>query len=106
MDLFEENSVVNIMSSIVGSVFGFKAAKDYSTIIFECLVGPLRYSRQRRLLALLRRQSNLVVERLARNRPRETEGVCAQLCHSIHALFEELLPPLTAGDLPARVGSQ
>ena len=25
MDLFEENSVVNIMSSIVGNVFGFKA---------------------------------------------------------------------------------
>jgi ribulose-bisphosphate carboxylase large chain len=93
MDLFEENSVVNIMSSIVGNVFGFKAvaalrledmripialvktfpgpnigiyderarlnkwnrpllggtikpklglpAKDYSTIIYECLVGGL-----------------------------------------------------------------
>jgi ribulose-bisphosphate carboxylase large chain len=93
MDLFEENSVVNIMSSIVGNVFGFKAvtalrledmripvalvktfpgpnvgiyderarlnkwdrpllggtvkpklglsAKDYSTIIFECLMGGL-----------------------------------------------------------------
>ncbi len=27
MDLFEENSVVNIMSSIVGNVFGFKAVK-------------------------------------------------------------------------------
>ena len=25
MDLFEENSVVNIMSSVVGNVFGFKA---------------------------------------------------------------------------------
>jgi len=25
MDLFEENSIVNIMSSIVGNVFGFKA---------------------------------------------------------------------------------
>ncbi|MGE5609897.1 MAG: form I ribulose bisphosphate carboxylase large subunit [Bacillota bacterium] len=93
MDLFEENSVVNIMSSIVGNVFGFKAvaalrledmripvalvktfpgpnigiyderarlnkwnrpllggtvkpklglsAKDYATIIYECLVGGL-----------------------------------------------------------------
>lgn len=93
MDLFEENSIVNIMSSIVGNVFGFKAvsalrledmgiptalvktfpgpnigiyderarlnkwgrpllggtikpklglsAKDYSTIIYECLVGGL-----------------------------------------------------------------
>ncbi len=93
MDLFEENSVVNIMSSIVGNVFGFKAvsalrledmgiptalvktfpgpsigiyderarlnkwgrpllggtikpklglsAKDYSTIMYECLVGGL-----------------------------------------------------------------
>lgn len=93
MDLFEENSVVNIMSSIVGNVFGFKAvsalrledmripvalvktfpgpnfgiydervllnkwgrpllggtvkpklglsAKDYSKIIYECLVGGL-----------------------------------------------------------------
>lgn len=93
MDLFEENSVVNIMSSIVGNVFGFKAvsalrledmripvalvktfpgpnigiyderarlnkwnrpllggtvkpklglsAKDYSAIIYECLVGGL-----------------------------------------------------------------
>ena len=27
MDLFEENSVVNIMSSIVGNVFGFKAVE-------------------------------------------------------------------------------
>ena len=27
MDLFEENSVVNIMSSIVGNVFGFKAVR-------------------------------------------------------------------------------
>ncbi len=25
LDLFEENSIVNIMSSIVGNVFGFKA---------------------------------------------------------------------------------
>jgi ribulose-bisphosphate carboxylase large chain len=93
MDLFEENSVVNIMSSIVGNVFGFKAvaalrledqripvalvktfpgpnvgiyderarlkkwgrpllggtvkpklglsAKDYATIIYECLFGGL-----------------------------------------------------------------
>jgi ribulose-bisphosphate carboxylase large chain len=93
MDLFEENSVVNIMSSIVGNVFGFKAvaalrledmriplalvktfpgpnigiyderarlnkwnrpllggtvkpklglsAKDYATIIYECLMGGL-----------------------------------------------------------------
>jgi ribulose-bisphosphate carboxylase large chain len=93
MDLFEENSVVNIMSSIVGNVFGFKAVaalrledmripvalvktfpgpnvgiydervwsnkwdrpllggtvkpklglspRDYSTIIYECLVGGL-----------------------------------------------------------------
>jgi len=93
MDLFEENSIVNIMSSIVGNVFGFKAvaalrledmripvtlvktfpgpnigiyderarlnkwgrpllggtvkpklglsAKDYATIIYECLVGGL-----------------------------------------------------------------
>jgi ribulose-bisphosphate carboxylase large chain len=93
IDLFEENSVVNIMSSIVGNVFGFKAlsalrledmripvalvktfpgpnigiyderarlnkwgrpllggtvkpklglsAKDYATIIYECLVGGL-----------------------------------------------------------------
>jgi ribulose-bisphosphate carboxylase large chain len=93
MDLFEEQSVVNIMSSIVGNVFGFKAvaalrledmripvalvktfpgpnigiyderarlnkwdrpllggtvkpklglsAKDYSTIMYECLVGGL-----------------------------------------------------------------
>ena len=93
MDLFEENSVVNIMSSIVGNVFGFKAvsalrledmripvalvktfpgpnigiyderarlnkwdrpllggtvkpklglsAKDYATIIYECLAGGL-----------------------------------------------------------------
>jgi ribulose-bisphosphate carboxylase large chain len=93
LDLFEENSVVNIMSSIVGNVFGFKAVaalrledmripvalvktfpgpnvgiydervwsnkwdrpllggtvkpklglspKDYSTIIYECLVGGL-----------------------------------------------------------------
>lgn len=93
MDLFEENSVVNIMSSIVGNVFGFKAvaalrledmripvalvktfpgpnfgiydervrlnkwgrpllggtvkpklglsARDYATIIYECLVGGL-----------------------------------------------------------------
>ncbi len=93
MDLFEENSIVNIMSSIVGNVFGFKAvsalrledmripvalvktfpgpnigiydervrlnkwgrpllggtvkpklglsAKDYATIMFECLVGGL-----------------------------------------------------------------
>ncbi|MDZ7267510.1 MAG: form I ribulose bisphosphate carboxylase large subunit [candidate division KSB1 bacterium] len=93
MDLFEENSVVNIMSSIVGNVFGFKAvaalrledmriptalvktfpgpnfgiyderviankwnrpllggtvkpklglsAKDYSQIIYDCLVGGL-----------------------------------------------------------------
>lgn len=93
MDLFEENSIVNLMSSIVGNVFGFKAisalrledmrlpvalvktfpgpntgiyderarlnkwnrpllggtvkpklgltAKDYSTIIYECLVGGL-----------------------------------------------------------------
>jgi ribulose-bisphosphate carboxylase large chain len=28
MDLFEENSVVNIMSSIVGNVFGFKAVRS------------------------------------------------------------------------------
>ncbi|MBI3361835.1 MAG: form I ribulose bisphosphate carboxylase large subunit [Chloroflexi bacterium] len=93
LDLFEENSIVNIMSSIVGNVFGFKAvaalrledmripvalvktfpgpntgiydervklnkwdrpllggtvkpklglsAKDYSTIMYECLVGGL-----------------------------------------------------------------
>jgi ribulose-bisphosphate carboxylase large chain len=93
MDLFEENSVVNIMSSIVGNVFGFKAvaalrledmrlpvalvktfpgpniglyderarlnkwgrpllggtvkpklglsAKDYATIVYECLIGGL-----------------------------------------------------------------
>ena len=93
MDLFEENSVVNIMSSIVGNVFGFKAvhalrledmripvalvktfpgpnigiyderarlnkwdrpllggtvkpklglsAKDYATIMYECLIGGL-----------------------------------------------------------------
>jgi len=93
MDLFEENSIVNIMSSIVGNVFGFKAvaalrledmripvalvktfpgpnigiyderarlnkwgrpllggtvkpklglsAKDYATIMYECLVGGL-----------------------------------------------------------------
>jgi ribulose-bisphosphate carboxylase large chain len=93
MDLFEENSIVNIMSSIVGNVFGFKAvsglrledmripvalvktfpgpnvgiyderarlnkwgrpllggtvkpklglsAKDYATIIYECLAGGL-----------------------------------------------------------------
>jgi ribulose-bisphosphate carboxylase large chain len=93
MDLFEENSIVNVMSSIVGNVFGFKAvsalrledmripvalvktfpgpnvgiyderarlnkwgrpllggtvkpklglsAKDYATIIYECLVGGL-----------------------------------------------------------------
>jgi len=97
LDLFEENSVVNIMSSIVGNVFGFKAvaalrledmripvalvktfpgpsvgiyderarlnkwnrpllggtvkpklglsAKDYSTIIYECLMGGMDMSK-------------------------------------------------------------
>ena len=30
MDLFEENSVVNIMSSIVGNVFGFKAVDAFA----------------------------------------------------------------------------
>lgn len=97
MDLFEENSIVNIMSSIVGNVFGFKAvaalrledmrlptalvktfpgpnigiyderarlnkwgrpllggtvkpklglsAKDYSTIIYECLMGGMDMSK-------------------------------------------------------------
>ena len=97
MDLFEENSVVNIMSSIVGNVFGFKAvaalrledmrlpvalvktfpgpnfgiyderarlnkwgrpllggtikpklglsAKDYATIIYECLAGGMDMSK-------------------------------------------------------------
>ena len=42
MDLFEENSVVNIMSSIVGNVFGFKA------------VGALRLEDMRIPLALVK----------------------------------------------------
>lgn len=32
MDLFEENSIVNIMSSIVGNVFGFKAVSALSPL--------------------------------------------------------------------------
>ena len=42
MDLFEENSIVNIMSSIVGNVFGFKA------------VGALRLEDMRIPLALVK----------------------------------------------------